>query len=473
MKMDCRQIEELMMDYLYQELDAEQTSAYRTHLTTCASCGAQLAGYERTRLAVRELPDIEPPAEVTARLLQEAARRPVRAVEPVGAAATVGARGVAAASPVGGKSAWAWLSGWMQPIFAHPGFAAAAGVIIVGGIAGLLALRGKLDLSAPRASAPAPVSTSAPASADELNDNLAVPGEPAAAAAAQGSYEANSDTRGLAAGAAASAPLDGRVVQPKDVGSVRLVQPKAGESLGGILDAQPSKDRRRDDPAAGLEEKRADKNLAAPEPPPPPLQRAAGTQKPAERPAPGAPSDAEADFSQAGVGGRGATAKKEALPTAPAPLAHEASRPAKSVAAPKPRAEVAADDSSTEGGVAGGSAAGAGAPAPAAVAPMAPAPSPAPATKGKAAASPQENEAKKLHGQARMKANTGDCASALKLRDRIYRVDPSYFERSVRNDADLGKCTARKKPAQRSDQNEEKMPSPSRDEVPAAGVNSK
>jgi anti-sigma factor RsiW len=49
MKMDCRQIEELMMEYLYQELDAAQTTAYRAHLGSCPQCAAQLSGYERTR----------------------------------------------------------------------------------------------------------------------------------------------------------------------------------------------------------------------------------------------------------------------------------------------------------------------------------------------------------------------------------------------------------------------------------------
>ena len=109
-----------------------------------------------------------------------------------------------------------------------------------------------------------------------------------------------------------------------------------------------------------------------------------------------------------------------------------------------------------EGGVVGGAAAGAAAPSAAAAAPPPPPAAPAPAAtaqadtsaKGKSAESAQLAESKKLHGQARSKANTGDCAEALRLRDRIYRVDPAYFERSVKNDADLGKCTvARKKAA--------------------------
>jgi hypothetical protein len=445
MKMDCRQIEELMMDYLYQELDADQTSAYRAHLTTCASCGAQLAGYERTRLAVRELPDLEPPAEVTARLLQEAARRPVRAVEPVGAAATVGARGVAAAAPVEGKGVWAWLSGWMQPILAHPGFATAAAVVIVGGIAGLLAMRGKLDLSAaPQAATP--VSASAPAAADEsrteqLKDSLEEKGANAPVTGGPSETAPGSAT-------AASPP-------PPPVGSTRLVQPKDGEALdyAGFVDAD--KARRQDSQAA---EKKADRNLAAPAPAPAdaPRERAAA-KRPMAPPSAAAELDAP---SSVGALGRGGAANKEAAPVA---LPHETARPAKSAPAPKPsaQAESAADDESSEGSSAAGSMAGA--PAPAAAAPP-----PAPATKAKSVAqTAQDNEAKKLHGQARMKANTGDCAAALKLRDRIYRVDPAYFERSVRNDADLGKCTARKKATESRDA---KVPAPDRDEAPAVNT---
>jgi anti-sigma factor RsiW len=461
MKMDCRQIEELMMDYLYQELDADQTSAYRAHLTTCASCGAQLAGYERTRLAVRELPDIEPPAEVTARLLQEAARRPVRALEPVGAAATIGARGVAAAS-MEGKGAWAWLTGWMQPIFAHPGFAAAAGLILVAGIAGLLAMRGKLDLSAsaPQSAAPPPAAASVPEAeaADAYKRNDTQLARERAAVEPGAGFVGTAPT--VANAPPPAPPTAGRMEQPKAVGSARLVQPKPGGELSGYLDLE-AKDRRQ----AG--EKKADKNVATPAPAPEP--RAEAPARPAD-----VPAEAELDSSTDSAG-RGATAKKEARPpAAPAPMQHEASRPAKSVAQ-KPRAAVSDDENGAEGGVVGGTMAGeassapsgAGAPAPAAAAPMSP-PPPAPATKGKSAPSAQENEAKKLHGQARMKANTGDCSTALKLRERIYRVDPAYFERSVRNDADLGKCTAARKKAAES--RDAKMPSPSRDEAPAANL---
>jgi hypothetical protein len=130
---------------------------------------------------------------------------------------------------------------------------------------------------------------------------------------------------------------------------------------------------------------------------------------------------------------------------------------------------LADDRGGVEGGVAGGEVGSVAAapsaappPPPAAPAPVTSTASAGPSAQGKTADSPQVAEAKKLHGQARSKANTGDCAEALRLRDRIYRVDPAYFERSVKNDADIGKCTvARKKAAPAT-----KSPAPAENAAP-------
>jgi anti-sigma factor RsiW len=426
MKMDCRQIEELMMDYLYQELDADQMTAYRAHLPTCATCAAMLAGYERTRQAVRALPELEPPESVTSRLLAEAARR------PVAAAATVG--GVVANAPVEGKSAWAWLTGWMQPIFAHPGFAAAASVIIVAGIAGILTLRGNLDLTAaPQAAAP--VTESAPAAEPEV--------APANELRRDEATATNAPAAGYAA-APAAPPADLYAVKPgalqpttdakKAVGTVHLAKPQERPDVGEFG-------------TIGAKDESADKRAEA-----------------APEPKMEAPADAER--------GR-VVAQKEAK----APSKATASKPSPP---PKPARAMREDSSSlddlggVEGGVVGGESAGAVAAAPSAAPPPPPPAAPVATTtagagaspKGKSADSPQVAEAKKLHGQARSKANTGDCAEALRLRDRIYRVDPAYFERSVKNDADLGKCTVARKKAAPAPTT--RAPAPAENSAPAA-----
>src|SRR5262245_12538266 len=108
MTTECHKIDELMMQFLHQELDADPEQQVRSHIDGCARCGAELAGRQRTRSAFRWLPDADVPASVTARLLHEAARRPASADESSGT--------------------WAWLVGLFRPIAAHPALAAAASI---------------------------------------------------------------------------------------------------------------------------------------------------------------------------------------------------------------------------------------------------------------------------------------------------------------------------------------------------------
>ena len=111
------------MEYLYHELDADSAAEFRSHVGGCTRCSAELAGLERTRKALRSLPDIDPPPSVTALLLHEAARR---------APAQDGEK----------QGFWAWITGFLQPIVAHPALAAAASLVLVAGVAGYLSMRG-------------------------------------------------------------------------------------------------------------------------------------------------------------------------------------------------------------------------------------------------------------------------------------------------------------------------------------------
>jgi len=467
--MDCRQIEELMMEYLYQELDAAQSTAYRAHLSSCPQCAAQLAGYERTRQAVRSLPDMDPPAAVTARLLHEAAsRRPVQAVEAVAAGMTVGGGRVVRAAGEG-KGAWAWLTGWMQPIFAHPGFAAAAGLVVVGGIAGFLAMRGKFDTAATArmesAAAPSvvpePTTATAPTASEDQLKLARQAGE---------KVEAFLGSEGVPAPGAV-APANEPEAAPKP-GRTRLASPQEEQQLGhGGVAAGKAPDGRRGraksagviggtvseggaskddglDVGAFARDERSDKNVApAPAAPPPPPALAAPRKpapepvvldkKPREeqpRPVTTSPSGVASGAGAGGAAGpTGESAKKKESKQAPAPTAHrsQAARPAQN--------ESLDADAESAGAAPPPSAA-----PPATMADEAAAPSDS--AKSKAKPNAQEAEARKLHGQARAKANTGNCGEALKLRDRISKIDPSYFDRSVKNDADLARCsTAQRK----------------------------
>lgn len=76
--MKCNQADDLLIDYLYQELDPEQMERFESHLRDCPSCTQEIDGFEQTRSLFRELPEEDPPARLSALLLQEASRAAAR-----------------------------------------------------------------------------------------------------------------------------------------------------------------------------------------------------------------------------------------------------------------------------------------------------------------------------------------------------------------------------------------------------------
>ncbi len=151
--LQCRDIDALMIDRLYDELDPVEGKRFDAHVDSCARCRAELAGLERTRAALREMPDQEPPSSLSAILLHEAARH-----APAGPART--AAPLEEEEP---RGLLGWLLGLLEPIVAHPAATAVATLVVVAGLAGSLYLRGDhhvvepvLDESTSAASAPAP-----------------------------------------------------------------------------------------------------------------------------------------------------------------------------------------------------------------------------------------------------------------------------------------------------------------------------
>jgi hypothetical protein len=110
--MDCRNISELMVEYLYQELDPAQLENFESHLQTCSKCAGELSAYERTRVMMREISDQEPPTRISAFLLQQANS----AMEP----STVGF--------------WQRLHESLRMVVLHPAMTAAATLVVVLGI---------------------------------------------------------------------------------------------------------------------------------------------------------------------------------------------------------------------------------------------------------------------------------------------------------------------------------------------------
>jgi hypothetical protein len=72
-RMECTQIDDLLMDYLYQELAPEQMDEFRAHLDSCVRCAREVQSFQGVREKVRELPVLEPPKGLTAQLLHQAA----------------------------------------------------------------------------------------------------------------------------------------------------------------------------------------------------------------------------------------------------------------------------------------------------------------------------------------------------------------------------------------------------------------
>ncbi|HZS36748.1 MAG TPA: zf-HC2 domain-containing protein, partial [Polyangia bacterium] len=130
---------ERALDYAYGELDGAQAAEFERHMKDCARCQSELALMKRVRTAVRAvLPSVEPPQAATgalhAQLLHAAAqRRPPRT----------------------GK-----VLQFARRVVSHPGYAAAAGLVIIGGAIGLQFARGGLQMPMHAAAPSTPVEAS-------------------------------------------------------------------------------------------------------------------------------------------------------------------------------------------------------------------------------------------------------------------------------------------------------------------------
>jgi len=129
---DRQDIDALLVGALYGELSADESHHLDAHLASHPQDKAALDALTRTRARVREglaaMPLHEPSAASTALLLQEAARR-----APARKAAREG----------GGFLGWVdLLSRMFRPMLQHPALASAAALLLVGGAAGVIYMRG-------------------------------------------------------------------------------------------------------------------------------------------------------------------------------------------------------------------------------------------------------------------------------------------------------------------------------------------
>ena len=132
-------MDELMMDWLYEELDPARSARVAEHAGGCARCSAELASLRRTREAFREMPDLDPPPALSAILLHEAARR----------APSAEAGAVVVAVPSDGDTGlWARIAAWLRPLALHPAATAACTIVLLAGVAGALYVRGGGEMAA-------------------------------------------------------------------------------------------------------------------------------------------------------------------------------------------------------------------------------------------------------------------------------------------------------------------------------------
>jgi anti-sigma factor RsiW len=66
--MTCRDLAELLIDYVADELPAEQAEHIRQHLADCSHCVCYIETYRLTIRLTRQLPAVEPPQELLERL---------------------------------------------------------------------------------------------------------------------------------------------------------------------------------------------------------------------------------------------------------------------------------------------------------------------------------------------------------------------------------------------------------------------
>ncbi|HEX6837965.1 MAG TPA: zf-HC2 domain-containing protein [Polyangia bacterium] len=132
---------ELVLDYVYGELDEARKKSFEEHLPTCASCQREVASFGKVRAAVkRVMPAAEPPASLGgalhAQLMHAAAQRKPR-------------RGILLAFP--------------RKIMEHPALSAAAMFVLVGGAIAINWSHGKLAMpAAEHAETDAPKPTESP-----------------------------------------------------------------------------------------------------------------------------------------------------------------------------------------------------------------------------------------------------------------------------------------------------------------------
>jgi hypothetical protein len=177
----------MLVDLLYGELDEDARARAERRVREDQALGQDLDAFSNLRALMRELPEAEPPDALTAKLMHAAA-------------AEVSGSRAGAENDEEPQSLWSRLKSLFLPIAMHPGLAAAASLVLVTGIAGVLYVSGDLkpavpmyeqaEEAQPAATAGAPAAMQAPEGAAAAPAAMQAP-EGAAAAPAPSRDESN------------------------------------------------------------------------------------------------------------------------------------------------------------------------------------------------------------------------------------------------------------------------------------------
>ena len=370
---------------VYGELDGDEERTVRARVAADPALARKLSEMEQVRSLFGSLADEEPAPRLSAQLLAQAAQ----SARPVGGRREAAAARSADAEP----GLWARLRSWMQPIIAHPGLAAAASIVLLAGVAGLLVARKGTDLG-PREHAEAPATAPVAGGADGIA----------------------ADQPGGAPGAsAAAAPEPTTALAPQE-------QPAA------LDDGELA---REGDLAKRGEEAQKDSVVASKTP----RRRVSSSEERANRSAPADATKQDEDVGSAALGLRegGAASGRTAPADRDAPASSDDSKQL---------------ESAGESGSGGGSGGATKKPEPVAPAASPPAvPSPSSPPRGKAGQAPSNTSSQSapasaatLHKRALSAAASRRCLEVQSLDRTIRALDPAYHEKVFRPDRRLATC---------------------------------
>ncbi len=179
-----------LVSLLYGEMEPDEAERTGARVASDPALSARLGEMRRVRDLFSSLEEEDPPSRLTAQLMAEAARaapQPRRAAAPAEA------------------GLWSRFISWLQPLAQRPALAAAASLVLVAGVAGVLYMRKGDELTS---TAPPPAAETETAVDGNAAGTAAQPAVPPPVTAATAEAEIGEDRGGQADGDDSMAPAE-------------------------------------------------------------------------------------------------------------------------------------------------------------------------------------------------------------------------------------------------------------------------